>query len=184
MRLPDPAHPLLSVISFEDMKRESNNGHLDMVCDFYSIALKRSIDTRMKYGQQEYDFDEGLMAFLAPGQVFRVDAEGDEELKHTGLLLLVHPDLLWNTPLAKTIKQYAYFGYSVNEALHLFDPEEATLKAIVEHIDRENRATIDRYSHSVIIAQLELLLIYAERFYHRQFLTRKIENNSGIRKKA
>lgn len=177
MSLPNPAHPLISVINFEDFKRESVPEPINMICDFYSIALKRNANTRMKYGQQAYYFDEGLMTFLAPGQVFRIELDRDEELKQAGLLLLVHPDFLWNTPLAKTIRQYEYFGYSVNEALYLSDTEEAMVKAIIEHIDRENRTAIDRFSHSLIIAQIELLLINAERFYHRQFITRRIANH-------
>lgn len=177
MSLPKPAHPLLSVVQFEDIKRESNSRPLNMICDFYSIALKRNANTRMKYGQQEYDFDEGLMTFMAPSQVFRIEVEGEQDLTQTGLLLLVHPDFLWNTPLVKTIKQYEYFGYSVNEALCLSDLEEATVKAIIQHIDQENRSAIDQFSHSLVIAQLELLLINAERFYHRQFITRRITNH-------
>lgn len=177
MSLPNPAHPLISVIKFEDMKRKFTSKPINMICDFYSIALKRNANTRMKYGQQDYDFDEGLMTFMAPGQVFRIEVKGDEELTHAGLLLLVHPDFLWNTPLIKTIKQYAYFGYSVNEALCLSDSEEATVKAIIEQIDRENRSAVDRFSHSLILAQIELLLINAERFYHRQFITRRIMNH-------
>ena len=85
---------------------------------------------KMKYGQQEYDFDEGIMFFMSPGQVFGIEVEEGETLKHSGWLLLVHPDFLWNTALAKTIKQYEYFDYSVNEALFLSEKEETT---IIEH---------------------------------------------------
>ena len=129
----------------------------------------------MKYGQQEYDFDEGVMIFISPGQVFSIEA--DKELKHTGWLLLIHPDYLWNTPLAKTIKQYEYFSYSVNEALHLSEKEEVMITGILQNIGQEYHSNIDKFSQNVIIAQLDLLLTYADRFYHRQFITRKITNH-------
>ncbi|SHG16577.1 hypothetical protein SAMN05444008_11998 [Cnuella takakiae] len=95
--LPKPEHPLISVINFEDIKRMPEGGPKSLIHSFYSIALKRNFNGKLKYGQQEYDFDEGLLLFIAPGQVFSVEA--DEDLKHTGWLLLIHPDLLWNTPL-------------------------------------------------------------------------------------
>ncbi len=175
MKLDQPAHPLISVISFEDIKRMADDSPQSLTHDFYSIALKRNFNGKIKYGQQEYDFDEGVMIFISPGQVFSIEAY--EELKHVGWLLLIHPDYLWNTPLAKSIKQYEYFSYSVNEALHLSEKEEAMLAGIMQNIEREYHATIDQFSQSVIAAQLELLLTYADRFYHRQFITRKITNH-------
>jgi AraC-like DNA-binding protein len=92
-------------------------------------------------------------------------------------MLLVHPDFLWNTPLAKTIKQYEYFDYSVNEALFLSEKEETTVTGIIQNIEQEYRSNIDKFSQDIIIAQIELLLRYAERFYQRQFITRKITNH-------
>ncbi|MDN3579642.1 helix-turn-helix domain-containing protein [Mucilaginibacter flavus] len=175
MKLDQPAHPLISVISFEDIKRLADDSPQSLTLDFYSIALKRNFNGKIRYGQQEYDFDEGVMIFISPGQVFSIEAY--EELKHVGWLLLIHPDYLWNTPLAKSIKQYEYFSYSVNEALHLSEKEEAMLAGIMQNIEREYHATIDQFSQSVIAAQLELLLTYADRFYHRQFITRKITNH-------
>jgi len=169
-----PAHPLISLISFEDIKRMDEHAY-SFTHNFYSIALKRNFNAKMKYGQQEYDFDEGLMIFIAPGQVFTIEA--DEELKHSGWLLLVHPDYLWDTPLAGTIKQYEYFSYSVNEALHLSEKEEAMVTGIMQNIEQEYHSNIDKFSKKVIIGQLELLLTYADRFYHRQFITREITNH-------
>ncbi len=131
----------------------------------------------MKYGQQDYDFDEGVMFFMAPGQVFRVEVDAGRMPTHTGWILLVHPDFLFNTPLAKNIKQYEYFGYSVNEALFLSEKEEAVVTNIIQNIQQEYHANIDKFSQNIIIAQLELLLNYADRFYHRQFITRKITNH-------
>jgi AraC family transcriptional activator of pobA len=98
-------------------------------------------------------------------------------LQHTGWMLLIHPDFLWNTPLAKTIKQYEYFDYSANEALFLSEKEEIIISGIMQNIQQEYHSNIDKFSDSVIIAQLELLFTYSERFYQRQFITRKISNH-------
>jgi AraC-like DNA-binding protein len=173
--LPKPEHPLISVVNFEAIKQLSCDKSASIIQDFYSIALKRNFNGKMKYGQQDYDFDEGLMIFISPGQLFTIEA--DNQLTHTGWLLLIHPHFLWNTPLAKKIKQYEYFSYAVHEALHLSEKEEAVVTGIIENLDQEYRANIDTFSQDVLIAQLELLLTYADRFYHRQFITRKITNH-------
>ncbi|MEC5145885.1 helix-turn-helix transcriptional regulator [Chitinophaga sp. 212800010-3] len=172
--LPKPEHPLISVINCEDIQHPQEAPD-NLVLEFYSIALKKRFDGKMRYGQQEYDFDEGVMFFMAPEQVFSI--ERSVQQKHTGWILLIHPDFLWNTPLAKTIRQYEYFSYSVNEALYLSEKEEATIAGILGNIEHEYHSNIDQFSQRVIIAQLELLLTYSERFYHRQFLTRKIINH-------
>ena len=173
--LPGPEHPLISVNNFEDIKHLGDDEPKSLILDFYSIALKRNIHGKLKYGQQEYDFDEGIMFFISPGQVFSVIA--DKELKHSGWSLLVHPDFLWNTALGQKIKQYEYFSYSVHEALFLSKKEETAIINIMKQIRQEYRSNIDKFSQDVIIAQLELLLTYAERFYQQQFITRKINNH-------
>jgi AraC-like DNA-binding protein len=178
MGLPKPEHPLISVINFESIKHLPYGESISLVFDFYSISLKRNFSARFKYGQQEYDFDEGVMFFMSPGQVFGVEIEKGSALRHSGWLLLIHPDFLWNTPSAKTIKQYEYFNYSVHEALFLSEKEEATIISIMQNIEQEYRSNIDKFSQDIIIAQLELLLTYSERFYNRQFITRKIANHS------
>ena len=175
--LPKPEHPLISVINLESVKQVPAN-ETSLVKDFYSIALKRNFNVKMKYGQQEYDFDEGIMFFMSPGQVFKIEVEKDSTLKQSGWMLLLHPDFLWNTPLAKTIKQYEYFDYSVNEALFLSEKEETTIAGIMQNIQQEYHSNIDKFSQDIIIAQLELLFNYADRFYHRQFITRKITNHT------
>jgi len=175
--LPKPEHPLISVINVELIKQMPAYS-MSLVKDFYSIALKRNFNAKMKYGQQDFDFDEGIMFFMAPGQVLRIEVEKDTSLKQSGWMLLVHPDFLWNTPLAKTIKQYEYFDYSVNEALFLSEKEETTIVGIMQNVQQEYHSNIDKFSQDIIIAQLELLLNYADRFYHRQFLTRKITNHN------
>ncbi|MBC8112393.1 MAG: helix-turn-helix transcriptional regulator [Verrucomicrobia bacterium] len=180
--LPKPEHPLISVINFETIKIATENNPTNLVFDFYSIALKRNFGTKIKYGQQEYDFDEGILFFIAPGQVFSVEAAKNKPLKPSGWMLLVHPDFLWNTSLAKTIKQYEYFDYAVNEALFLSEKEETTIINVLQNIQQDYHANIDKFSQDIIIAQLELLLSYSDRFYHRQFLTRKISNHKILDK--
>lgn len=178
MELPKPAHPLVSVVKFEDIKRHPGPGPKSIMHNFYSIALKRNFTAKMKYGQQEFDFDEGLMHFMAPKQVLSIQTATEEEYKHSGWLLLIHPDFLWNTPLATKIKQYGYFSYNVNEALHLSEKEETLVTDLIHNIAQEYHANIDNFSQAVIIAQIELLLTYADRFYQRQFITRKIANHT------
>ncbi len=173
--LPKPEHPLVSVYNFEDLKYLNENEPKSLMLDFYSIALKRNANAKMRYGQQEYDFKEGVLLFISPGQVFSI--EGNAEMQHTGWSLLIHPDFLWNTPLAQKIKQYEYFGYAVHEALHLSDKEEKLIIDIIQNIRQEYQSNIDKFSQDVIIAQIELLLTYSERFYNRQFITRKISNH-------
>src|SRR3569833_2259785 len=101
MGLPKPEHPLISVINFESIKHLPYSEPTNLVFDFYSIALKRDFNAKMKYGQQEYDFEEGIMFFISPGQVFGIEVENNEGIRHSGWLLLIHPDFLWHTPLAK-----------------------------------------------------------------------------------
>lgn len=175
--LPKPEHPLISIIDYSTIRHNSESTELSWIQDFYSISIKRTSNARIKYGQQEYDFDEGFMFFMAPGQVFSVTIDPNSSTEHTGWILLIHPDFLWGTSLAKTIKQYEYFDYSVNEALFLSEKEENTLKQIILNIQQEYHANIDKFSQNIIISQIETLLHYAERYYQRQFITRKISNH-------
>lgn len=175
--LPMPEHPLISVINVEDIKRLPGDESTNFIYDFYSIALKRNCEAKFKYGQQEYDFDEGTMFFVAPNQVFGIEHGKNDSQKRSGWMLLFHPDFLWNTSLAKSIKQYEYFNYSVHEALFLSEKEEAVMNNIIQNIEQEYHSNIDKFSQTVIIAQLELLLTYSQRFYERQFITRKISNH-------
>jgi len=178
--LPKPEHPLISVINMESITGVIPDIPASMVFDFYSISLKRNFNAKMKYGQQQYDFDEGIMFFISPGQVFGIVPEKGVALKRSGWMLLIHPDFLWNTPLAKTIKQYEFFDYSVNEALFLSEKEESVIISMMQSIEQEYQARIDKFSQDVMIAQLELFLTYAKRFYERQFITRKINNHQML----
>jgi AraC family transcriptional regulator, transcriptional activator of pobA len=177
MGLPKPEHPLVSVINFESIKKLPYTESISLIFDFYSISLKRDFNAKMKYGQQQYDFDEGILFFMSPGQVFGIELEKGVALKHTGWMLLVHPDFLWNTSLAKTIRKYEFFNYSVHEALFLSDKEENIITGLLQNIKQEYHSNIDKFSQDLIIAQIELLLTYSERFFHRQFITRKITNH-------
>lgn len=172
-----PEHPLISVIDFSKIQRPADIGEFNWVFDFYQISLKRGMNGKLKYGQQEYDFDEGVMFFISPNQVFRIEPDPDPVTKRTGWILLIHPDFLWHTSLAKNIKQYEFFDYSVNEALFLSKNEENTVNGIIANIKQEYDANIDRFSQNIIISQVETLLNYSERFYERQFITRKITNH-------
>ncbi len=170
--LPKPEHPLISVVNMETVSHAVDKNNPTWIFDFYSISVKRSLNVKYRYGQREYDFDEGVMFFIAPNQVFGIEAV-EEGTKTLGWVLLIHPDFLWNTPLAKTIRKYEYFDYSVNEALFLSEKEELTIINIIQEIQKEYHSNIDKFSQQIIISQIETLLNYAERFYHRQFITRK-----------
>src|SRR5665213_325373 len=179
-QLPKPEHPLISVIDVETVKPMHFDEPINLLLDFYFIAAKKvsnSRNARMKYGQQWYDFDEGIMAFMSPNQVFSVALDKDKEIKQSGCVLLIHPDFLWNTTLAKTIKRYDFWDYSVNEALLLSEKEEATINSIIQNIKQEYHSNIDKFSKQIIISQIESLLNYAERFYNRQFITREKANH-------
>lgn len=175
--LPKPEHPLISIIDVTSIQHSPSSEYESMIFDFYSISLKRNCRSKFRYGQQQYDFDEGTMFFIAPGQIFGIEYHADEGEKRTGWMMLIHPDFLWHTALAKTIKKYEFFNYSVHEALFLSEKEETILNNIARNIEQEYHSNIDKFSQDVIIAQLELLLTYSERFYERQFLTRKISNH-------
>lgn len=168
-----PQHPLISIIDLKGMKNQT--GLNAVTFDMYVITLKRGCD-KLFYGQQKYDFDEGVMAFLAPGQILRGE-DGQVPDNIDGWMMFIHPDFLWHNPIAKKIKQYEYFGYNTNEALFLSDKEEVLINGIIENIKNEYHANIDKFSQDVIIAQLDVMFTYAQRFYERQFITRKINSN-------
>jgi AraC-like DNA-binding protein len=174
--LSSPDHPLISVINAADVKVLNEAEPMRLMLDFFSIALKRNFNGKMKYGQQVYDFDEGLMTFMAPGQVFSLEKVKDGKLRHSGWMILIHPDFLYGTSLLKKMRSFEFFDYSVNEALFLSEKEEKIITEIILNIQQESKANIDKFSQSIIVAQLELMLSYAERFYQRQFITRKVSN--------
>lgn len=171
--LPPPAHPLISIIDYAAFPPDAAMGETNWVFDFYLVSVKRGIEGKMTYGQQQYDFDEGVMFFMAPHQLFSILPQSRPAGERSGWLLLIHPDFFWNTALATSISHYEFFDYSVHEALFLSEQEEATLNGIIANIRQEYHTNLDRFSKGIIIAHIEALLNYAERFYHRQFLTRE-----------
>lgn len=172
-----PEHPLVSVLNLEEITPYRAEKKIRVIFDFYVISLKRIVDGKViyNYGQQQYDFDEGMLFYIAPGQVFSFEA--DDNFKSSGFMLLLHPDFLWGTTLAKTIKRYEFFNYSANEALFISEKEESILINIIQNIEQEYHSRIDKFSESIIVSQLESFLNYSDRFYQRQFLTRKISNH-------
>ncbi|MGA0557202.1 helix-turn-helix domain-containing protein [Larkinella sp. VNQ87] len=173
MGLPKPQHPLIGLIDLSGLKNYSDTNAV--LFDLYVISLKRGCD-KLFYGQQKYDFDEGLMAFLSPGQILRGEENG-VPANLEGWMLFIHPDFLWGTSLASKINKYEYFDYSINEALFLSDKEETIINDIVKNIQNEYQSNIDKFSQDIIISHLETLLNYADRFYQRQFITRKVSNH-------
>jgi AraC family transcriptional activator of pobA len=175
--LPAPAHPLLTIINLAEARKSSLAQGLPpvttpIVQQFYTVALKRGLNGPLYYGHQSYDFNDGVLFFLAPGQVFAAAATLDTS-ELSGWLLVLHPDLLSKYPLGKKIASYGFFSYEVHEALHLSEKEEAVLNGLMQNIESEYERPIDAFSQDVLVSQLELLLNYANRFYHRQFLTRR-----------
>jgi AraC-like DNA-binding protein len=175
--LPKPQHPLISMINVENVKHLHADEPMGLVFDFYSIAIKRTHNAKVKYGQQAFDFNEGIMSFMAPNQVFSIAIDNkNEDLKQSGWVIYIHPDFLWNTSLAKVIKRYDFWSYSLHEALFLSEKEETVINNIVQNIEQEYHGNIDKFSKQIIISQIETLLNYAERFYNRQFITREKSN--------
>lgn len=141
--------------------------------DFYKISFKTNLKGKIKYGQSYYDFDDGGLLFTSPNQLLATA----DDTEYTGYSLLIHPDFLRNYPLGKNIRNYGFFSYSANEALHLSEKEKQIVLGIFANIEDELRSNIDDFSQDVIVAQVELLLSYGNRFYKRQFITRKAVNN-------
>ncbi len=179
--LPAPKHPLISVINFDDMTEHTKVGKQSLLFDFYMISVKRNMDHKYRYGQKDYDFDEGVMFFMAPHQVLSVIRE-EQGTNPSGWMLMIHPDFLWNTSLSTSIKRYEFFDYSVNEALFLSEDEEIKILHIIENIKQEYQSNIDPFSQNIIISQLETLFNYSQRFYQRQFITRKKASHQFLEK--
>ena len=172
--LPKPEHPLISVIDLKKTHSIASEISDSIVFNFYSVWLEKDVNTRLRYGQQYFDFEEGAMIFIAPGQVLSTYSH---QYSPSGWGLVFHPDFIRSYPLTKTIKTYGYFSYAVNEGLHLSEKEESTITNLMKNILEEYRSVIDHFSQDVIVSQIETLLNYCNRFYHRQFLTRKNAGN-------
>jgi len=178
--LPKPLHPLITLIDNTIHPLMANRSPGPHVLNFYKISYRTKLSGKLKYGQGYYDFDEGGLLFAAPNQI--IGSHNDTAECSAGYTLLIHPDFFRNYPLAKKIRQYGFFSYSANEALHLSDSEKATIISIFKIIEAELNSRIDEFSQDVIISQIELLLNYSNRFYKRQFITRKAVSNDLLQK--
>jgi AraC-like DNA-binding protein len=178
INLPKPLHPLISVVDVATVQHSDSDEPVNMMLDFYSISVKRMGNVKVTYGQQPFDFNEGIMSFMSPKQVFSISVDNKKDaVTKSGWVIYIHPDFIWNTSLAKNIRDYDFWDYSLNEALFLSAKEEIVIDNIRQNINQELDSNIDKFSKQIIISQIESLLNYADRFYNRQFITREKSNN-------
>lgn len=175
MGLKKPSNPLISVINLGDIDSDKGESIKSLVYNFYTISLKKNFDGKVKYGQQYYDFDSGTMTFYAPEQKVIVEEYSPSKLE--GWMLVFHPDMLQSHALATSIQDYGFFHYSANEALHLSSKEEDVISGLLENLRQEIKMILDDYTQDVVLSHIELLLSYCNRFYNRQFITRKKVSN-------
>jgi AraC family transcriptional activator of pobA len=180
LNIAKPKHPLFSIIRFEDFPEIEIEERVRIVSDFYQVTLKKECPCKMQYGQNSFDFDEGVISCFAPKQVNFID-KGFSFAK-SGWNLSIHPDFLRSCALGQKIKGFGFFDYSINEALILSEEEQISMEHIFENIEKEYNLPIDNFSQDVIISHIELLLSYCNRYYHRQFITRKPYNSDMITK--
>ena len=169
---PPPLHPLISLVHGAHAPAAGAGVHQPHVLSFYKISYRPTRSGQLRYGQGQYDFEDGGLLFAAPNQVIG-GAEEPAEGSCAQFTLLIHPDFLAPYPLAKKMGHYGFFTYAANEALHVSEPEKDLLLALFHTMEAELTSRLDEFSQEVVIAQLELLFTYAHRFYKRQFLTRK-----------
>ncbi len=169
--LEKPRHPLVSVIQIDDRITNFDYGDAKYIFEFYQINLKQGFSGSMNYGRNSYDFDEGTLTFIKPNQTIQIDNQ-DEIKGSSGWTLLFHPDLIRKSELGRTIEDYSFFNYDLNEALHLSENEKNSITELVVKIQEEYNQNIDKHSQELIIANIEMLLKYSKRFYDRQFFTR------------
>ena len=170
----DTLHPLVSVINFNEILTIQ---HFRRYLGVYAIFLKNIKCGDIIYGCQPYDYDDGTLVFISPGQIYGIDSKG-VATKPSGYALVFHPDLLKGTSLDKNIKDYSFFSYEVNEALHLSKKERQTIIDCLKKIEEEIQQNIDKHSKTLIVSNIELFMNYCQRFYDRQFITRSNENKN------
>lgn len=175
--LEKPKNPLISIVDMKDYVMKDEWLNIKYTNSFYYISLKDS-SCGLEYGRNTYDFEEGVMSFMAPDQVYSVTSVPKRKIE--GWMLFFHPELIRNTPLANIMNNYGFFSYGVHEALHLSEQEQKTITDCVKMIDEEIQERIDRHSNKVIVSSLELLLNLCTRFYERQFNTRASENKDVL----
>lgn len=171
-------HPLVSVIDYAEVSpvRHSLNNY-----SIYGIFFHDEAEIDLAYGCGKYDYKKGTVICVAPGQIGGKEDNG-EQVMLTGWALLFHPDLLHGTPLEKAIKNYSFFDYRVNEALHMTDEEHGILTALMRQIRDELQKRHDELQNSIIMGYIELVLNFCQRFYNRQFITRKLDNSDMLMK--
>lgn len=171
-------HPLISVINYAEVSpiRHSLNSY-----SVYGIFFHDQQDIDLTYGCGKYDYKSGTVICVAPGQIGGKEDNG-ERVMLTGWALLFHPDLLRGTPLSKNIKQYTFFDYRVHEALHMTDEEHDIFVSLMQQIRNELQKPHDELQNAILIAYIELVLNFCQRFYNRQFTTRKLENSDILMK--
>lgn len=168
-------HPLITVI---DLSKAQPMPAQTFNIDLYVVGLKELNYDQLRYGRKHYDYQEGSLIFLAPGQVIGVQP-GTELFTPKGWILLFHTDLINGTSIGKHIQNYSFFSYDVNEALHVSDKEKTIVIDCFSKIDYELDQNIDNHTKGLIASNIELLLNYCDRFYHRQFITRE-NANKGV----
>mgnify|MGYP003603810536 CR=1 FL=1 len=179
--LPKPLHPLVSVVNLEEIDFFLNEEFWRHYANnLYTISIKKGMTSKLIYGQTEFDFDDGVLVVTAPKQVISI--EKLEKIELTGYKLIFHPDFIQGYPLAKTIHNYSFFSYSTNKALFLSDKEEEIVLNLFKSIEQECANNTDKFSQDVLIANIELLLVHIDRYYNRQFLTRKNISNDTLSK--
>jgi AraC family transcriptional regulator, transcriptional activator of pobA len=170
--LPAPTHPLLTLIDLSQ-SRNWERATTPVMQEMYLVSLKKNMrGGQIQYGYQTYDFSEGVMSFIAPRQACWASPDMDVSAME-GWMLVIHPDLLLKHPLRERILSYGFFSYNTNEALHVSAREETVLNSLVANLRDEINQPVDAFSQDVLVSQLDVLLTYADRFYHRQFLTRR-----------
>lgn len=174
-------HPLVNIIDFSTLQlREKSVISGTFTFGYYSISIKYGNNCELKYGRNYYDYQDGTLVFMAPGQVMSVDSK--EEFKPEGFALVFHPDLIRGTLLGQHIKVYSFFSYDVHEALHLSEKELEVILECFKKIEFELHQTVDKHSKHLIVSNIELLLSYCNRFYDRQFITRDNINSDVLTK--
>ena len=172
-------HPLVSVIDFSKAE-PIPPGHYRHCFGFYAVFLKDVKCGDLRYGRNYYDYQEGTLVFMAPGQVVEVEVKDKPQVPPKGRALLFHPDLLRGTSLGRNIAGYTFFSYEVNEALHLSEQERQVVMDCLQNIQSELKHAIDKHSRTLIVSNIELLLNYSTRFYERQFITRNNVNRDVL----
>lgn len=179
--LAKPLHPLISVVNLEKIDFFLNEEFWRHYANnLYTISIKKGMTSKLIYGQTEFDFDDGVLVVTAPKQVISI--EKLEKIELTGYKLLFHPDFIKSYTIAKTIHNYGFFSYSNNKALFLSDKEEQIVLNLFRSIEQECQNNTDQFSQDVLIANIELLLVHIDRYYNRQFLTRKNISNDTLSK--